>query len=278
MSTHTAHRSLAAGMLPMIILAACATTGAVESSSPPPPARPSETPKPSPSRPVVTPRPSAPPSVAPTPSPTPVPQVRHRIGSVARSTADGVNVRLLPGLDQPLIDAENVVTREVVRGVTLDAGGTVVVEMGPIVVDGIGWYWVMDDTDDGLNWLSFGWVAGEYLEFDRDLETRPDPVVVIDGVGSGSSGVGRVSGGYGLVYHVIAAPVNGAAECSVAISLVDPAGAKIEGAGGTISEPTLFWQSQFENPALFAAVAGEMQLTVETDCSYAGVLAEVTQG
>lgn len=264
-----------------VVVTACAS-GAGGNGSPTAPADPSPvvtptaSPSPAPSSPGVVPSPTPGPTVAPDPSVAPPTVARHPVSSYARATADGVNVRLLPGLDQPLIDQEVFETREILRGVRLDAGDPVVVVMGPVVVDDIGWYLVHDNDGDRISWLTSGWVAGQYLEVEGPMADAP-VTVAFDAYGADVSASGDVVGGYGLVYNIMAAPIGGAAACDVRVSLVVD-GQTVEGVAVTVSEPTMLWQSQLENADLFAETAGTASIDVNTDCSVAGFLREVTQG
>jgi hypothetical protein len=145
-----------------------------------------------------------------------------------------------------------------------------------VVVDDIGWYLVHDNDGDRISWLTSGWVAGQYLEVDGPMDEAP-VTVAFDGYGTDVSASGDVAGGYGLVYNIMAAPLDDDATCDVSVRLVVD-GAAVDGVEVTVAEPTLLWQSQLENAELFADAAGTASIDVDTDCSVAGFLREVTQG
>ena len=118
---------------------------------------PSPSPRPSPTQgPTATPSPSPEPSVEATPGPDAVP--RFAPGSVAVTNAPGLRVRSRPGTEQRVIT-------------TLGVDADVLVGMGPIMIDGLGWYLVRD-ADDAEPRFAEGWVAAGF---------EPDPFLISGG-------------------------------------------------------------------------------------------------
>ncbi|HEY7332920.1 MAG TPA: SH3 domain-containing protein [Candidatus Limnocylindria bacterium] len=122
------------------------------------------TPSPEPS-PTATPAPSATPAPAsPSEEPSEDPEPpdadaipRFAIGSVVVTNAPGLRVRSRPGTEQRVVT-------------TLGLGAELLVGMGPIVVDDLGWYMVRD-ADDADPAFEEGWVAAGF---------EPDPFLVSD--------------------------------------------------------------------------------------------------
>jgi hypothetical protein len=267
---------LLASLLVAVTVTACSAARGADVD---PTQRPSSTPSQVP----ATPDPTAPaetpvPTVAPTGTPRPVatPGGRLHIGWLAEALADNVNVRILPGLDQPLIDEQNFDTGDVFEGVQLDAGDPVVIQLGPVLVDGMEWYAVSDHDGDRISWLNGGWVAGQYLTDIRRVESFEQPVVALEGAGVDASGSGQVRGGLVLSYLVIAAPTAGADRCDLEVTLTDVDGRTIDVVGTEVRDTTLIPQEAPQLPA--QPRAGTVTFTVESDCAFAAILREQTQG
>ncbi len=274
--TRTTTRTVLASLLVAMSISACSAARAADVD---PTQRPSSTPSEIP----ATPRPTAPtgtpvptPTPTGTPVPVPTPGGRLHIGWLAEALADNVNVRILPGLDQPLIDEQNVDTGDVLEGVQLDAGDPVVIQMGPVLVDGMEWYAVSDHDGDRISWLNGGWVAGQYLTDMGRVETFEQPVLALEGVGIDTSTSGSVRGGLVLSYLVIATPANGADRCDLEVTMTDVDGRTVAVAGTEVRDTTLIPQEAPQLPA--QPHAGTVTLTVESDCAFAAILREQTQG
>lgn len=125
-----------------------------------------------PRRPVASPPASvvASPTLAATPSPTvdpfsEEPQAtpggeavpRFAIGSLVATNAPGLRIRSRPGVEQRVV-------------ITLALGRELVVGMGPVLVDDLGWYLVRDGAADPA--FDEGWVAAGF---------EPDPFLVSTG-------------------------------------------------------------------------------------------------
>jgi hypothetical protein len=116
----------------------------------PPIATPTPPPSPTPS---PSPTPTPPPTPTPTPTPSPTPDAGALpdfvAGDVVTTTIDGLRVRQRPGLSSA-----------VVAGL-LPHGAELGVVMGPVVVEGQGWYLVTDaDPDDPS--FEEGWIASGF--------------------------------------------------------------------------------------------------------------------
>jgi hypothetical protein len=119
-------------------------------------------------QPIPTPRPSpvataAPPSPTPSPTPAPTPGLADVpvliVGDTAATTLGGLNLRTRPGLDHPVI-------------AVLGPDVGVLVGLGPVLVDGQGWYLVRDPDRVVPPRFDEGWVAAGF---------EPDPFLVSAG-------------------------------------------------------------------------------------------------
>lgn len=125
----------------------------------PPLETPTPRPTPSPS-PTASPTPPPTPSPSPTPSPTPAPIVPdYDAGEIVVTTIDGLRVRTLPGVDQPIVTG------------LLPLAFELRVVMGPIPLDGLGWYLVADADARGPDFTE-GWVAAGH---------EPEPLLASTG-------------------------------------------------------------------------------------------------
>jgi hypothetical protein len=138
-----------AGALPAvaILLSACVMSFDVPSPTP----RPTPTPTAMP-----TPTPIPAPSIAPTPGPDAIP--RFEPGSLAVTNAPGLRIRSRPGTEQRVVT-------------TLGVDADLLIGMGPIVIDDIGWYLVRD-ADNAEPDFDEGWVAAGF---------EPDPFLISGG-------------------------------------------------------------------------------------------------
>ena len=135
------------------IAAGCGFMPRLPTSTPEPTNTPSPIPTPAPS--LETEAPSDDP--APTPGEESVP--RFAVGSLVATNAPGLRIRSRPGTDQRVITS-------------LGLGAELLVGLGPILVDGLGWYLVRD-ADDADPAFGEGWVAAGF---------EPDPFLVAAGV------------------------------------------------------------------------------------------------
>ena len=151
-------RRAASFLLPLPLLAGCLLMEPIPSP------RPRATPTPSPT--VV-----ASFTAVPTPSPSNGPDLanvpRFSAGEQAATTVPGLRVRSRPGLDQRVITS---------LGVDAD----LLIALGPVWVDGNGWYLVRDaDTDDpefGDGWVASGFRGDPFLT-SASFEVERNPYV-----------------------------------------------------------------------------------------------------
>ena len=121
--------------------------------------------------PTVQPTPTAAPSLAteaPSEDPEPTPGAdavpRFAVGSLVATNAPGLRIRGRPGTDQRVVTS-------------LGLGAELLVGLGPILVDDLGWYLVRD-ADDADPQFAEGWVAAGF---------EPDPFLVSAGFAPGDS-------------------------------------------------------------------------------------------
>lgn len=263
-------RLIAVGLV-TTLLAACSTAvgGAPSPSVPASPVTPPSTPVASPN-PTVPATPAAP-SQAPTPTPTAEPVVIVRIGTgtIARVTADGVAVRVRPGLDQPLIagyDFGGVAVGEV----RLDADDRVAVIWGPVLADGHTWYSVMHVETAEPIIFSEGWISADFLAEEGPMPQQRT-VLTADGLGSGKAVSGEVTDFSPLYVNVVATPMPGDTGCEAEVILIGTDGVAVTIGASEVTETTQFFSSPLENDALFQDAAGKVTLQVRSDCSWAGM-------
>jgi hypothetical protein len=140
-------RRLAPLVAAALILAACSPADTTAPITP--------TPQPTATADPVSPTesPTTEPTASPTPGPDAVPV--FFAGQKVASDAPGLRVRSRPGTDEPVL-------------AILPEGADLLVEMGPVLIDGFGWYSVLDSDPDKPE-FSKGWVAAGF---------EPDPFVV----------------------------------------------------------------------------------------------------
>ena len=269
-------RSIAPGAVLLvlaIVLAACGQVAAnppTATPAPTPTAVPSEEPAVDPT-PMPTVAPTAPPATPdPTPVPTPAPAVAFDLPMMARSTADGVNVRSLPSIDAPLITGETFDLSSV-RDVRLTSGELVFVTMGPVMADGIAWYEVSAADGGDLYWHD-GWVASEYLVRHGDVPSYNPVVVDLHGVGSGSAASAEVTLGTPLTARFAATPMDGRDSCEIEVTVIGTDGLALNVATESLSGPKVAQKSASELPSLWQEDAGAVTIQVKTDCSFAASL------
>jgi hypothetical protein len=261
-------RLVAVGLAALVLSACSSAVGGAPGPSAP------VSPTGQPATPVTTPQPTAPaappsPSVAPTPSAEPV-VVRIGTGTIARVTADGVAVRVRPGLDMPLVKGHDFGDGTEVEAVRLDAGDRVAVIWGPVLVDGHTWYGVGHvETAEPIVFTE-GWMVADFLAEEGPM-TRPLTVLTSDGLGTGQAVSGEVPDSFPLTVNVIAAPMPGDASCEAEVVLIGTDGEVVTVGESEITETTQFFGSPLENAALYQADAGKVTLQVRSDCSWAGM-------
>lgn len=226
---------------------------------------PSPTVSPSPS-PSPTPLPTVASSPAPTPAPTPnaaaIP--RFNAGELIATTLDGLRVRQRPGT-----------TSSVVTGL-LPIGSELQVVMGPILVQGVGWYLVTDPDPDEPQFTE-GWIAAGF-EPDAFLasigaSTEDAPYVAsFDQTGSAQYGPVEIGDGDHAIRWIATDPERVRCEFAVLLAegAADPVPAIRATIGNGVDPGTL-------QPGSFAAlgVRGQVFVMVESDCAWTMVIVRV---
>ena len=242
------------GLFLVLMLGACTL---------PPLRTPTPTPSPSPS---PTPRPTPPPTPSPTASPPPAAVVPDfAAGELVATTIDGLRVRGLPGFDRPIVTG------------LLPLAFELRVVMGPIPVDGLGWYLVAD-ADEREPTFEEGWVAAGsepdplLASTGRIAEASPY-VASLDQVGDAEHGPIEIGEGDHAIRWIALDPER--RRCSFAVTFTPAAGGDpipaIRATIGTgIDRGTLQTQS-------FAALGlgGSVFVTVSSDCAWALVIVRV---
>jgi hypothetical protein len=248
-----------------IVLVGCARATA-DAPAPSVPPTPSAAPT-VPATPEPTAEPSAPPAT-PAPTATPLPITQIDVPSVARVTADGVAVRVLPGTDQPLIVGYDYPGE--VPEVRLAEGDRVGVIWGPVVTEGHTWYAVRSHDTGTLTWPE-GWMSASFLSVDEPISHYPS-VASMDGFGSGDAETAVVPDHAGLYVNAVAAPMPDGDTCEIEVLLVGTDGETITIGSGQIDAVTSFFASPLENAALSQQAGGSVTFEVRSDCSWAGTV------
>ncbi|MGH2358633.1 MAG: hypothetical protein ACRDGJ_11615 [Candidatus Limnocylindria bacterium] len=245
-------------LLPGLLLLVACTLAPLETPTPAPTATPTPTP---------TPMPTPTPQLTPTPQPTPdqasIPAFGG--GDIALTTLSGMRVRRLPGVE-----------RQVVTGL-LPARAELQVVMGPISVDGFGWY-LVTDADPGEPAFDEGWIAAGY---------EPDPFIAAAGhppesdpylasfahVGAAEFGPVAIPDEFHLIRWLALDPEG--VGCTFAVSLA-PAGAEPIPAiratvGSSIIPGTLQRQYFTDQPT----VRGQVFVSVTGDCAWTLVVVQL---
>jgi hypothetical protein len=147
----TSHRALAA--LAILVAVAGCTLPALPTPTPTPSPTPTPTPSPTPA-----PTPSPTPTPDPTPDPAAIPS--FRAGDIIATNISGLRVRRLPGTSQPVVTD------------LLPLGDHLTVVMGPVPIEGFGWYLVRDADPEAGPGFEEGWLAAGY---------EPDPFLTTTG-------------------------------------------------------------------------------------------------
>jgi hypothetical protein len=223
---------------------------------------------PTPGTPTASPSPSAtgaaslPPSDEEEPSEAPTPDLeavpRFAVGSAIATNVGGLRLRSRPGTEQRVIT-------------TLGVDARLLVGLGPILVDGLGWYLVRD-ADDAEPAFGEGWVAAGF---------EPDPFLVSAGF-AGDEGpyLGGLADTAPGEFGPITAPRRGMTlrwiaatylrdVCSFSLDLAGESGDPVRG----VRTPVGGFPASGELPATFfssnASLRGPVFATVQSDCSWA---------
>lgn len=279
-----------------LVVAGCSTT--VAGSPSPSPSELPSTPTPVPTRspdeqPTVTPtpKPTQPPQPpAPTPAPTPKPIAKlDDVGprSAVRVLVNGLAVRTGPGTEFPLLAAYRYPDRFVTAELRLNSGHYLVVEHGPVVVNGIPWLLVHniqqpgESSDETLRWdadgdefhIDHGWIAGAGSDSsawvaEDEFPTSPndpvhgpgpEPYLILTGTGSLTTGAFATTAPAGIDW-VAVDPSGGA--CAMKIT-VQPSGETL------ISERV----EPVSSGTIRAADGGAtVSIGIETECAWSLVV------
>jgi hypothetical protein len=197
------------------------------------------------------------PSVSPTPNLGDVPAFRG--GEIVTTDLDGLRVRQRPG------------TNSVVVASLLPLAAELEIRLGPIPVDGLGWYLVAD-ADAGEPGFEEGWIAAgfEPEPFLRSTGRTADdsPIVAAYALtGDAEYGPFNVADADHAIRWLAVDPEG--LRCRFAVSL-EPAGAEpvtaIRATIGDTVVPGILQPSYF---AAQEAVRGPVFITVESDCAWA---------
>ncbi len=228
--------------------------------------------------PLRTPSPTPSPSASPTPSPTPAPTASpsptpsppaavpdFAAGELVATTIDGLRVRGLPGFDRPIVTA------------LLPLSFELSVVMGPIPVDGLGWYLVADADPREPN-FDEGWVAAG-VEPDPLLAatgriTEASPYVAsMDQVGDAEQGPIEIAAGDHAIRWIALDPER--RQCAFGVTFTPAGGGEpIPAVRATIGTGIDRGTVQ---PQSFAALGlvGPVFVTVSSDCAWALVIVRV---
>lgn len=254
------------GLALALTLAACGTVGAVPAPSN------SDAPTPSPS-----PEPSPTPTVSPTPAPTgtPIAPVTFDLPRVAVATSDDVSVHTLPRINAPLVTGERTIDLSPVPNVHLQSGDRVFVTLGPVVADGHSWYEVALLATD-VRW-KFGWVSADYLKPIDELISYNQYPITFHGLGRGAAADTDVTFGSAVTVRFAAVPMPDADSCHIEVTLVRSDGTPVNVATETVTSAIATQLTSTDLPSLYQEEDGIITLDVETDCSFAALVA-IPQG
>lgn len=219
---------------------------------------PAATPSPTPlsTTPPATPTPTASPSSDPTPDLADVPSFAG--GEIVATTTDGLRVRQRPGLSSAVVTG------------LLPLATEVQVLMGPIPLDGLGWYLVANADPDGPE-FSEGWIAAgfEPEPFLRSTgRTAEDGSVVASYALTGDAEYGPVD--ISDEDHAIrwAAVAPGTDRCSFTVLLEPADGEPLRAIRATIGDDLVPGTLQ---PTFFMAqpdLRGQVFVIVESTCAW----------
>jgi hypothetical protein len=225
--------------------------------------------------PTPTPTPFVPSSPTPTPIPTPSPTPTvdstpeaviptYDAGEIVETTIAGLRVRSLPGVDRPILTG------------LLPLAYELRVVMGPIPVDGLGWY-LVNDADAREPNFEEGWVAAGY---------EPDPLLASTGrivpdspfvasmaqTGDAEEGPIQIGDGDYAIRWVALDPER--RRCSFSVSLAAAGAAPVPAIRATVGSGVDRGTLQ---PQSFAAlsVRGDAFVTVTSDCAWALVIVRI---
>ena len=243
-------RSLAALLLVVLGASGC-TFPALETPTPSPSPSPSPTPSPSPS-----PSPTPSPSGEPTPALDDVPAFTG--GEIVATAIDGLRVRQRPG------------TSSVVITGLLPLAAELQVLMGPVPLDGLGWYLVADaDADEpqfSEGWIAAGFEPEAFLRSTGRAAEEGPVVASFALTGEAEYGPIEIPDEHHAIRWVAVDPER--QRCTFAVRLAPADGDEVSAIRATIGDDLVPGTLQ---PTFFAAqshLRGQVFLTVESDCAW----------
>lgn len=233
-----------------LILVACSPSDSTLPLTPTPQPTPSATPA-SPTEAATT-----EPTASPTPGLDEVPS--YFAGQKVASNAPGLRVRSRPGTDEPVLT-------------TLPESADLLVEMGPVLVDGFGWYSVLDSDPDKPE-FSKGWVAAGFepdpFLVPSDFELSYNPYIAgFAHDGNGEFGPVRVTdANHGIRWIAAAQNSNG---CAFSVDLRPGSGTAVPTIRATIGGVAAPGDVYAEFFAAHPELIGDLFVIVTSDCSWA---------
>jgi hypothetical protein len=220
--------------------------------------------------PVATPTPTSSPSLSsasptsiptanpsPTPGPNDVPQ--FNAGGEATTNAPGLRVRSRPGIEQ-----------RVITSLGIDAD--LLIGLGPVWVDGLGWYLVRDaDADDpqfGEGWVAAGFEPDPFL-IAASFDVRRNPYIAgFAHDADGEFGPILLPNADVSIRWIAAPPTSGG--CSFFVNLTPGSGEPVSAiratVGGVPAPGELFSEFFAGHPRL---IGRDVFVSVQSDCSWA---------
>ncbi len=241
-----------------LLLVVAAVSGCTFPSLETPTPAPSPTPTPSPTvTPAPTPSPTASPSAEPTPDLADVPSFSG--GEIVATTIDGLRVRQRPGLSSLVITG------------LLPLAAELEVRMGPIPLDGVGWYLVADaDADEpsfGEGWIAAGFEPTAFLRPTGRVADDSPVLASFALTGDAEFGPIEIDDEHHAIRWVAVDP--GARRCTFTVLLEPADGDPIRAIRATIGDDLVPGTLQ---PTFFMAqpeLRGQVFLVVESTCSWA---------
>jgi hypothetical protein len=196
------------------------------------------------------------PTASPTPGLDAVPA--YFAGQKIASNAPGLRVRSRPGTDEPVL-------------AILPESADLLVEMGPVLIDGFGWYSVLDSDPDKPE-FSKGWVAAGFepdpFLVPSDFELSYNPYIAgFAHDGDGEFGPVRVAdANHGIRW--IAAAQRGSG-CAFSVDLRPGSGTAVPTIRATIGGVAAPGDVYKEFFAAHPELVGDLFVVVTSDCSWA---------
>jgi hypothetical protein len=196
------------------------------------------------------------PTAQPTPGPDAVPV--YFAGQKVATNAPGLRARSRPGTDQPVLTI-------------LPENADLLIELGPVQVDGFGWYSVLDADPDkpefGKGWVAAGFEPEPFI-VPGDFELSYNPYIAgFAHDGDGEFGPVRVvDANLGIRWVAAAQDTEG---CSFAVDLRPGSGTAVPTIRATIGGVPAPGDVYGEFFASHPELIGDLFVIVTSDCSWA---------